>query len=160
MLPAEPRWVQLMRGASSACPQLVSQASAPLVSRGHLMGTTRAAVLLQHGRVPWVLPVGLLPQTPAFLRHASPHPCWPQSQTPRRTQSVSRGRDAVEFLLLFPGLLMSKLRGCCKGLSGRRHSRAAWGQRGRALPCPGGDSGWPEGPGAFSLPVSTCFPAG
>lgn len=123
-----------MGGASSVCPQLVSQAFAPSVSPGHLMGTIRTAVLLQHGWVLWVLPVGFLsdpPRSQPFLKHATPRSCWPQSQTPRSTQSVSRGRDVVEFLLFFPGLLMSKLRGCCKELSGRRHSRAAWGQHGK-----------------------------
>lgn len=37
--PAEPGWVQLVRGAASACPQLVFHASAQLVSPSHVMGT-------------------------------------------------------------------------------------------------------------------------
>lgn len=88
-------------------------------------------------------------QSPAFLRRASPRSSWPQPQTPTWALAGNpvsdpsssekllcgamkgggggggRGgcpREGMLFSssLLFPGLLMSKLRGCYKGQDGRR----------------------------------------
>lgn len=69
--------------------------------------------------------------------------------------------------LLFPGLANEQIKGLLQQgrVAGGKAEQFHWGGHGQSrdrftLPCPGGDSGRPEGPLAFSLPISTRFPSG
>lgn len=58
---------------------------------------------------------------------------------------MSREGMLFSSSLLFPGLLMSKLRGCYNGQGGRRQGRAAWGGHRRSrdrFTLPGSAMSW------------------